>query len=326
MSTDGGTVWSVKDNWFADGGAYTSDPTNSMVYWSGGRHYTGSIYVMSVSKTTDSGTSWTRYDLSSSAGWAYAIAVDPANSSIVYAGGEDNGVGAIYRTANGGTDWFNISTGISGIVYDIAIDRTATNTIYAATADGLYKSTNSGANWSYIGCTDARALQIDPDDASLVYAGTYSGVYRSTNGGGDWSAMNDGLIDRQVNCLGINPNEYLFCGTEGGGIYRWEIQVGVEERNISVSNALRFIACPNPITDHLLITYQLPTRAPVDFSIYDVQGRCVRTLVDEIKAPGIHNASWDGFDCRGKELPPGIYFGKLSAGNDTCVEKLVLIR
>lgn len=326
MSTDGGTVWTVKDNWFTDGGAYTNDPSNNSVYWSGGRYYTGGVYIMSVSKTTNSGNSWTRYELSSSAGWTYAIVVDPSNSDIVYAGGEDNSVGAIYKTVNGGTTWLNISSGISGYVYDLAIDLTSTSTIYAATANGVYKSVNGGSNWAYTGCTNARALLIDPDDASVIYAGTYSGVYKSTNGGGDWSAMNDGLDDTQINCLGINPNEYLFCGTEGGGMFRWEIEAGIEEGSGAAQHALHFTASPNPINQKAVFTYQLPYDTRVKISVYDIQGRCVRTLLNETRAAGIHTIQWDGADDNNAELPSGIYFGRITTDDDTYIQKLIVVR
>ncbi|MFQ6091287.1 MAG: FlgD immunoglobulin-like domain containing protein [bacterium] len=60
--------------------------------------------------------------------------------------------------------------------------------------------------------------------------------------------------------------------------------------------------------------------------IYNVLGQEVRTLVDEVKEPGYHTATWDGRDCFGNDVASGIYFYRLTAGGFTAAERMVLLR
>jgi hypothetical protein len=180
---------------------------------------------MAVSKTTNSGGDWTRYTFSSN-GYTYALAVDPSNSDIVYAGGDPR----LYKTTNGGLNWLEVDAGLSGHVSCLAIDPNTTTTLYAGTSDGVFKSINSATTWNNTGCAEVTTILIDPNNTNIIYAGTNSGVYKSTAGGGNWTVMNDGLGDALITCLGINPELYLFAGTKGSAMYRWDLR---RELNVS---------------------------------------------------------------------------------------------
>src|SRR5262249_52508145 len=80
-----------------------------------------------------------------------AMAIDPTNSAILYAGtyGEDQenfGGGGIFKSTNGGATWSSASVGLSERpgVLSIAIDPLTPTTLYASFADApsLYKSTD----------------------------------------------------------------------------------------------------------------------------------------------------------------------------------------
>jgi CubicO group peptidase (beta-lactamase class C family) len=96
-------------------------------------------------------------------------------------------------------------------------------TLYAATWDGLLKSSDAGDTWSAAntGLTSTRvtSLAIDPVTPATLYAGTYDGgVFKSTNAGETWAAVNTGLTDTDVWSLAIDPvtPTTLYAGTEGG--------------------------------------------------------------------------------------------------------------
>lgn len=306
------------------------DPNNNSVYWSCGDYYTGSIYVMAASKTIDAGVTWIRYSLSSGSGDTYCVALDPSNSNIVYAGGYESSAPAIYKTTNAGSSWSKLTaTGLSGYVYDLAIDPISTNTLYAGTGSGVYKSTNSGVNWSSTGFSGSRtnALIIDPDDNSVIYAGTYTnGVYRSTNSGGSWTQMNDGLDELTINRLGINPGVYLYAGTDGASMYRWSLQVGVEEAKENFEAGFVLFARPNPATRKTTIQYGLPKETRVSLGIYDIQGRLVKILVQGVQSAGLHAVQWDGFDEQNHTAGAGVYFFILATEQETTIRKLILVR
>ena len=332
MSTDGGSVWSVEDLYYIDGGDLIADLNNNSVYWTCGRYRPDTLYVMSVSKTINSGADWTRYNIGSETGQAYTLALDPTNSNTVYCGGYEASAGAIYKTTNSGGIWSKLAaTGLSGYVYDLAIDPDNADILWAGTSSNLYKSTDAGLTWATTSFSggNTREVLIDASvvDADIIYVGTYSnGVYRSTNAGGSWTQMNDGLKELTVVSLCINPNTYLFAGTDGGSAYRWFIGIGVEEEKEASSNNFVFFAHPNPARGQIILNFQLTRETPVELAIYDIQGRLVKVLISEVKQAGIHKIVWQGLDEKAHNVSAGIYFGKLTTGETTRIEKLILVK
>jgi hypothetical protein len=57
-----------------------------------------------------------------------------------------------------------------------------------------------------------------------------------------------------------------------------------------------------------------------------VVGRRVRSLYDGPAATGRHSLGWDGRDDTGRRLPSGVYFARLSLGDETRTRRLVLTR
>lgn len=65
-------------------------------------------------------------------------------------------------------------------------------------------------------------IVIDPDLPNTVYVATEEGVFRSSDGGQNWIAMNQGLTSTDVRVLNINSSGDLYAGTKGYGLYKWE--------------------------------------------------------------------------------------------------------
>ncbi|HEC78009.1 MAG TPA: T9SS type A sorting domain-containing protein [candidate division WOR-3 bacterium] len=316
--------------YYNTGYALAGDPNNNSICWSSGDYYTGSAYVMAVSKTTNSGTSWIRYNLGSTSGATYTVAVDPLNSNVVYAGGYESSAPAVYKTTNNGANWSKLpATGLSGYVYSLAVDPVNTDVLYAGTLNGVYKSTNGGSTWSSTGFSGGRtnALVIDPDDNATIYAGTSSnGVYVSTNSGASWSQMNEGLGTFDIECLDINPGMYLFAGTNGKSMYRWSLLVGTEEVDNDLNGNFGLSATPNPMRQRTVFQYTLSEESRVKLSVYDVQGRLVKNLVDEIQQAGVHQLYWNGRDDRNVRVPAGVYFCKFATDNSISLKKLIILK
>jgi hypothetical protein len=66
--------------------------------------------------------------------------------------------------------------------------------------------------------------------------------------------------------------------------------------------------------------------ADVLLEVYDVRGARVATLVDGILAPQEYTARWNGLDHKGNPAATGVYFYRLTAGNQSANRKMVLIR
>ena len=84
------------------------------------------------------------------------IEFKPNNSNILYAAKQSGGSSTIYRTNDGGANWNQIVNGLTGSRYRPLIAVTPANpeVIYALFSEsdysfhGLYKSVDSGDNWT----------------------------------------------------------------------------------------------------------------------------------------------------------------------------------
>ena len=95
-----------------------------------------------------------------------------------------------------------------------------------------------------------------------------------------------------------------------------------DERRGRPSVALRMGgANPAPITK---LEFRIESASRVRLQIFDVQGRLVRTLVDQDAAPGTFAATWDGRSDEGSRAARGVYFARLAAGPQTVERRIDL--
>ncbi|NOX38413.1 MAG: T9SS type A sorting domain-containing protein [Calditrichaeota bacterium] len=83
---------------------------------------------------------------------------------------------------------------------------------------------------------------------------------------------------------------------------------------------------PNPFNPTTTIQYTLPKAGKVILKIYNSLGQVVRTLVEEHQPAGRYTVQWNGRDDFGRQMPAGIYFYRLKAGQFEQVRKMVLVR
>jgi hypothetical protein len=87
---------------------------------------------------------------------------------------------------------------------------------------------------------------------------------------------------------------------------------------------------PNPFNPSTTIAYQLPERKRVKLAIYDITGRQVRTLVDEVQLAGNYQTTWNGTDQSGNVVSSGVYVYRLivRAGSNQyeSAKKMLLLR
>jgi hypothetical protein len=105
-----------------------------------------------------------------------------------------------------------------------------------------------------------------------------------------------------------------------GGI-KVDVPTGVGEDPVVPSAARLFQNYPNPFNPRTAIGFQVTAYSHVRLSVYDLLGREVTTLVNEVKQPGTYEVTWDagGFSS-------GVYLYRLQAGGYVETKKLVLLR
>ncbi len=83
---------------------------------------------------------------------------------------------------------------------------------------------------------------------------------------------------------------------------------------------------PNPFNGSTVINYSLAETGRVRLRIYDLRGRIVRTLIDEMSQAGNYQAVWDGRDQAAGSLASGTYIYRLDQGNNYIIRKMVLLQ
>jgi len=111
-------------------------------------------------------------------------------------------------------------------------------------------------------------------------------------------------------------------------LYDLEKQTDV---NPLLPNRLELIPVyPNPffadrLDSRLTVGFRLPHRSPVQIAVYNILGRRVKVLLEDIEEPGYHESYWDGRDERGYQVPAGVYLCRLQMGNKIARQKFVIV-
>lgn len=87
------------------------------------------------------------------------------------------------------------------------------------------------------------------------------------------------------------------------------------------------LAAPRPNPSRGVVTFELalPVAAPLEVSIFDVNGRRVRALERTFAPAGTRALRWDGRDDSGNATPAGLYFVRASAGRQKIETRVVRV-
>ncbi|RMF07381.1 MAG: T9SS C-terminal target domain-containing protein [Candidatus Neomarinimicrobiota bacterium] len=83
---------------------------------------------------------------------------------------------------------------------------------------------------------------------------------------------------------------------------------------------------PNPFNPLTQIRYDLPQDDYVQLTVYNVQGKPVRTLVKQEEVAGRHRVQWDGRDEEGREVASGMYLVSMTTSSWSAVRKIMLLK
>lgn len=125
--------------------------------------------------------------------------------------------------------------------------------------------------------------------------------------------------------FGRNPNsinEWTFMTPSPGKING--IGLGIND-NESNRNFQLFQNYPNPFNPETKIKYSISQQSLVKLKIYDILGREISTLVNEVQKPGVYEIQFTT-NLLDMNLTSGVYFYKLTAGKYGDVKKLILLR
>ncbi len=132
-------------------------------------------------------------------------------------------------------------------------------------------------------------------------------------------------------------DEFVFEDTAVGPGLVYRYQIGVVDADGEFFSPVETVAIPivpsaleqnrpNPFNPTTTIRFNLAHRGHATVTIWNAEGRRVRTLVDEELAHGPHEAIWDGRDESGVSVGSGVYFYRLRAGGFVDSKKMVLLK
>jgi photosystem II stability/assembly factor-like uncharacterized protein len=284
-------------------------------------------------KTTDGGASWTSTTIGTSSDQWFSVYF--VNENIGWAGGW---YGAIDKTTDGGATWTNILFDFSGSYRSLYF---LDNNIGWAAADGgkIKKTTNGGTSWTnqttgtnadiqsifFINSTTGWAVGGNP------YITPHQVVLYTTDGGITWTSQSTPNTKCLYSVYFVNNSTGWAVG-EAGTIFKTTTGGGatlVEQNESTTPQKFALLQnYPNPFNPTTAISYHLPAgqaglsaSSHVNLKVFDVLGRKVATLVNEVKPAGTFTVQWDA-----SNFPSGIYFYQLTTGGFTQVKKMVLAK
>ncbi|HWC64638.1 MAG TPA: glycosyl hydrolase, partial [Thermoanaerobaculia bacterium] len=212
--------------------AFAVDPENSDRFYAG-------LASGGVWKTVNDGVTWTPVFEHEPVYSIGALAVDPKDPSVVWAGtGEGNSTRSVswgdgvYKSVDGGKSWKNVGLKSSERIGRIAIDPRDSNVVWVAAEGslwgpnperGVYRTEDGGKTWKNVlfvsDHTGVADVALDPEHPDVVYASSYqrerrvysfigggpeSAIWKSTDGGKTWNKIMNGIPKRDLGRIGLS--------------------------------------------------------------------------------------------------------------------------
>jgi len=224
-SVDGGATWS--EFYFPD--YYSSlivDPSSSERLYSVSSPISGNDFRCFSLKSLDTGATWSCIDYN---GFELFL-IDPRHPATLYG---TSGF-LLSRSDDGGATWSLVN--LENSIYALAIDPSRTEVLYAATDQGLLRTTDQGRSWhpwstalTSSGIAGSpNQLIVDPRSSSRLYAGVPGrGIFGSVDGGVTWNQLGQGLPAELVTgAFALDPllPATLYAGTNGQGTFRLDLE------------------------------------------------------------------------------------------------------
>ncbi|GJM44822.1 MAG: hypothetical protein DHS20C21_16640 [Gemmatimonadota bacterium] len=170
-------------------------------------------------------------------------------------------------------------------------------------------TTNGGAQWDLVESTTENQAYWSGIDVDLTpITGSASAVqFRFTCEDQGAGQIIEGALDDFA----------LFDAASGA------VDVALPEKRIGLSLSQNY---PNPVRRGTRISFSVPNEEHVLLSVFDVTGRRVAVLLDDVVPTGLHAAEWDGRIQGGERAAAGVYFYKLHTASAIETRKLVVVR
>ncbi|MCI0552868.1 MAG: DUF5050 domain-containing protein, partial [Anaerolineae bacterium] len=249
----------------------------------------------------------------------FGIALDVVNGKIYWT---DRDINKIQRANLDGSNIETLITFPFGDLRHIALD-VVNGKMYWADVGVIRRANLDGTTIETLvsGLSGPFGIALDADNGKMYW----------TNGGVDdkiQRANLDGSAVQDLVTTGLDSPRGIALGIESQrSILRSSGQIATRQSvsKVPTKSAL-YQNHPNPFNPTTSIGFNLPEASKVKLAIYDINGREVRTLVNESQSAGEQRVVWDGLDQLGRKVISGIYIYRIQTGEYVQSRKMLLIR
>jgi photosystem II stability/assembly factor-like uncharacterized protein len=202
--------------------------------------------------------------------------------------------------------------------------------LFADAFDRIYRSADFGSSWSILN-TGMPIVNHHMDglfvDGSNVFVGL-SGhrIYYSKDNGDHWIDISGGLdtIDREATLNRFCRSDNWVLSNIDGLLWYYEVSEITDLPRESAGILDKFELhqnYPNPFNPSTNLEFRVSRLGFVCLKVFDVLGREVATLVNEVRPAGAYRVRWDA-----SIEPSGVYFYRLQSGESVETKRMVFLR
>lgn len=303
-STNGGLSWNtLLQEWGIDYfNAIKIFDKNSLVILKNGK----------VLKSLNGGNTWQYIDVPELIDISNVFFIDNNNGWAVGYNGK------LFSTNNGGINWTIHDSKTKNWFRDVYFRNK--NEGWIIGQNSFLFTIDGGKNWVLDSRSPLLLLNqlVFKDNYGLII-GENGVVLVSTDFGKTWLIQNSGVSNNLLACRINNSNSMFIVGSDGVLLNNNSFLVTVkDEVPLNYSLLQNY---PNPFNPVTKIKFTIPKSEQVQIKIFDILGREIITLIDEVKYPGEYEVLFDG-----SKISSGIYFIRFLSNSHSHTIKSILLK
>lgn len=284
-------------------------------------------------RTSDGGDSWRQVNLDSSVYAGFPpYKVKFFNQNYGYAsGGIRDVTGVIWRTDDGGLNWDTVvdsSSAPSEPLFAIQIFDSLNVLVMGGDPEygaSLMRTTNAGEFWSY----ETLGILWYPVDLGFrtvsegwAPMGPKLVFLYTSDSGQSWSQLPT-PDSTYITHISFPDSLHGYAVGNNGSIIKYVYQPpnDIESLHNGILTFNLKQNYPNPFNPTTKIGFSIPSAGIVELKVFDILGNEITTLVNDFKPAGNYTVEFNAGN-----LPSGIYFYKLQAGNRVLSGKMILLK
>jgi DNA-binding beta-propeller fold protein YncE len=267
--------------------------------------------------------------------------------------GEDMFIGSTWN-GHGVTHW---NSTVPGVIQHAFVDTFAVFDDVDACWDEIGSA--MGADSAYIAWCDAdtnfaqtalwsSSLDFSPDGDLLVGAltagwggplgGTYwmfdvedyeEGPFAMVGNWHDWEGTGEGVTDGPRGAAWDADGNLYLADFYSGGVYHYAADyssVSDDPKSVVPSGYVLKQNYPNPFNPDTKIEFTIPASEHVSVNVYNLEGRLVKTLIDQEMRSGQHVVRWDGTNQVGTKVATGMYIYQLKTNSTVLHRRMTFVK